>query len=314
MLVAVRNYFVDLFGAVGFQWTRFWFQPRGSWHLALLRQLVGLLALLWLSSFSFELTALFGTHGLVSLESVHQVMTNGDPTVHVPGFSHFFFQPSDSLMWMAHVVCLLLLVAVTLGLFLRVTVPLALVVVLSYIHRGPMLTGLFEPVLCMLLLYLVWAPSDGLAVLLSSKHEQRESWRATVVTRLIQLHLCGFYLLGGLSKLGSVVWWTGDAAWYLINDTQNRWVDITSINLHNYVLHGITQAWVLFELMFPLLIWIRRARPLLMFVSLVVWCWTGMMTGLIGFSALMIVANLAFVPAETVAAWFHRRRPDAEAA
>ena len=221
----------------------------------------------------------------------------------MPGFSHLFFMQSDGMLWVAHVICLVLVLLVALGIYPEVSTPIAFLIVLSYIHRGSILTGLFEPVLCMLLLYLSLAPKASLRSLMR-EGDGPPTWRANVVTRLIQVHLCGFYLLIGLSKLGTPVWWTGEASWFLITDAQQRLVDVSLLSERTYLLNAITHAWVLFDLLYPLLIWNRLARPLLIAVSLLVWLWTGMVTGLVGFAALMIVANLAFVPAETVASWF----------
>jgi hypothetical protein len=303
----IGKYLSDLSSAVGGGWNRFWFTSRGIWHLALLRQIVGLLAFVWLASYSFQLTDLFGQTGALSLKAVHTAVTGGDPNAAMPGLSHFFFIHGDGLLWASHVAGLVALLLVVLGVFPRLTTPLGLLVVLSYIHRGSIITGQFEPVLCMLLLYLSLAPSDGLSRLIRAPQDA-SSWSANLVTRLIQVHLCGFYGLMGLSKLGARVWWTGDGAWYLINDVQQRLVDVTYFSGSNYLLNGITHAWVLFELLFPLLIWIRLARPLVIFVSVIVWLWTAAVTGLVGFSVLMIVANLAWVPSDTVAGWFRKRR------
>jgi len=252
------------------------------------------------------LTALFGQHGLLPLESIHQVMTSGDPTASVPGFSHLYLIQSDMGLWVSHGICLFVLLLLVLDVFPLATTPLGLWVVLSYVHRGPVLTGLFEPVLCMLLLYLSVVPGKRLVDLRRGQH--RATWVANLAARLIQVHLCGFYLLIGLSKLGAVVWWTGDATWLLMTDSQHRLMDVTPLAFHRFVGQGITHAWVFFDLVFPLLIWIRKARPLLIGISIVVWVWAGLVTGCVGFSMLMIVSNLAFVPSEVVEGWFRDRQ------
>jgi hypothetical protein len=94
-----------------------------------------------------------------------------------------------------------------------------------------------------------------------------------------------------------------------MTDSQHRLIDATPLAFHSFVGQGITHAWVFFDLAFPLLIWIPKARPLLIGISIVVWAWTGLVTGFIGFSMLMIVSNLAFVPSEAVAGWFRGHPP-----
>ena len=85
---------------------------------------------------------------------------------------------------------------------------------------------------------------------------------------------------------------------------QWRLVDLTFLRSSPYVLDALTHASVLFDLLFAMLIWNRLARPLLIGLSVVVWTSVSLITGLVGFAAIMVVANLAFVPSEAVAGWF----------
>ena len=62
-------------------------------------------------------------------------------------------------LWILHSLGFVILIAFTVGLWTRVTNVLSLLVVLSYVHRGPLITGEFEPVLTMLLCYLCLAPT-----------------------------------------------------------------------------------------------------------------------------------------------------------
>ena len=64
-------------------------------------------------------------------------------------------------MTAVHVVGLAVLVLFTLGFWSRLTSILALVVILSDVHRGPMLTSQFEPVLTMVMCYLCLGPSGA---------------------------------------------------------------------------------------------------------------------------------------------------------
>ncbi len=57
-----------------------------------------------------------------------------------------------------------------------------------------------------------------------------------------------------------------------------------------------THALVAFELVFPLLIWIPLARPLLLALGWLLWALLAMVTGELTFALMLIVASLAFVP------------------
>jgi hypothetical protein len=53
---------------------------------------------------------------------------------------------------------------------------------------------------------------------------------------------------------------------------------------------------VAFELAFPLLVWKPLARPLMLGLGVIVWSTVAVLSGLIPFCLLMMIANLAFIP------------------
>ena len=288
MIRAIQNYGNELVDVVGSEWNRFWFTPLQANHLWWLRRVVLVITLLWLLSFSGQLSLVFGNQGWLTLEVVHQTTTDGDLSRTATGFSHLFVGNSPIFLWATHAVAIAVVVAAVAGFHAWLTTPLSLLVVLSYIHRSPMLTTPFETVLCMLLLYLSIGPFNN-------RHSNTKSWTANLSTRLIQIHLCGLYLLIATSKLGTIVWWTGDASWYLMTDYQHRLIDLSAMTQSTYAMNAITHAWLLFELLFPVLIWVKTLRPLVIFIACTVWAFAALITGQVGYCVLMTIANLAFV-------------------
>ena len=298
MLSGVLQYFRELSEAIGNGWNQFWFTPQLGGHLIVLRQLVGVFTFVWLASFSFELVDMFGESGWISHEVVHQVATDGDLESAAPGFSYLFLTQSKTWLWALHLIGLAITSCVALGIRPRITTPLAFLVVLNYVHRAPMVTSVFETVLCMLLLYLsIGGPAANLIAWRRGDWEDRPSWLSNLTTRLIQIHLCAIYLLIAASKLGTTVWWNGDAAWYLFTDTQHRLVNLDSLTGSSYLFNAITHGWLGFELVFPILVWVRGLRPLLLGISTLVWLFAAVVTGQVGYCMLMLVANLAFLDA-----------------
>jgi hypothetical protein len=159
----------------------------------------------------------------------------------------------------------------------------------------------------MLLAYLSLAPAgDHFSIrrFLSQQPAPSLSVMANISTRLIQVHLSALYLMTGLSKLGSEVWWNGEAGWWLIAQTQTRLVDLSSLREQTFAINALTHGLVLFDLLYGVFIWHRLARPLLIGASVFVWTITAVLTGLVGFACIMIAANLAFVRSDLVAeAW-----------
>jgi hypothetical protein len=113
----------------------------------------------------------------------------------------------------------------------------------------------------------------------------------------MQVHLAAFYLFMGLSKLAGETWWAGEAVWWLLARTESRWIDLTGLGSAMLLVNGWTHALVWFELAFGVLIWVRLARPILLGISLLAWGSLALITGMIDFCAMMLIANLCFLPA-----------------
>jgi hypothetical protein len=88
-------------------------------------------------------------------------------------------------------------------------------------------------------------------------------------------------------------WWNGLGTWWLMTRSESRLVDLTW--LPPQIVEILTHSVVLFELVFPILIWNRLARPLLLGIAVVMWTVMALMTGQVLFSLMMLVANLAFI-------------------
>ncbi len=301
---SLTEYLSQLTEEFGNGWNQFWFRPCGVWHLTLLRVLVGILGLLWLASYSFSLVDWFGPHGVLPASTVYTVVTGGDNSAPVFGFSYLYLMESPVGLWITHVLAMAVVLLFTLGIAPRRTGLLSLAVALSYIHRAPLITGHFEPVFCMLLAYLCLAPTFKLTEIPRGVTNSRGGAMANVATRLIQVHLAAIYLMIGLTKLGHPTWWMGEASWQLISQSQTRLIDLSFLRQSPFLLDAITHGWVLFDLLYGVLIWHRLLRPLLIGLSVLVWVGAAMITGLVGLAAIMIVANLAFIPSEVVANWF----------
>lgn len=109
--------------------------------------------------------------------------------------------------------------------------------------------------------------------------------------RLVQIQLCLIYLSSGLLKLSGYTWRNGSALFYVvhrkgtwnidgvpalstqqqyacsISDLFGKWLNHSIIFEDLDILHGLTWATVALELLFPVLVWFRRSR-LLVLVSI----------------------------------------------
>jgi hypothetical protein len=229
---------------------------------------------------------------------------------------NFLATPAE--LWAVHLIGLAVLVMFAAGLWTRVTTVLALVVFLSDVNRAPMITGPTESVAAMVMLYLCLAPCGrrfSIDALLAARKARPAadprgelSTMATIATRLIQVHLALLVAMMGLSQLAGDVWWNGLGMWFLITREQSRLVDFTWLHTKPYLIDFWTHVVVLFELCFPLLIWNRLARPLLLSLGLVIWTSLAMVTGDITFALMLFIASLAFVPGELTRTLAERSR------
>ena len=218
-----------------------------------------------------------------------------------------------------HAAAIVAAAAFTAGLLTRVSGLLTFAAMLAYGHRAPMIAGHLEPVLGFLLIYLCIGPSGSYLSVdrwfatrrdPGGTAESEPSLWANLAIRLIQVHTAMFFLMMGLTKLNGEGWWDGIAIWSLLAQTQSRPVDLTffqrSGQLGEFFVNFWTHMVVYYELAFPVLIWNRHARPLLLGLGVLIWFSLVLASGLLLFGLTMLAATAAFVPADTYRALFIR--------
>src|SRR5487761_1461824 len=327
------GYFKTLAAELGQGWNRFWFAPGDPFTLGVIRVAAGLMALYLLATYTpRDLDRYFSSDGLVRLDTLRALeeQTRDDARQMLPGqireampreyrFSYLDYFHSQGGLITVHALGMGVLLLFTAGLFTRIMSVAALVVVLSYLHRGPMLTSQVEPILAFVLFYLCLGPAGASCSLdqwrtvgrrrasvteLSQPAENHSSPWATVSLRLIQVHQVLVYAMMAVGKLGGSVsgengdymWWNGLGMWYVIARTKQRMIDVTVLNKLPLLVHAWSYAVMFWQLAFPIFVWNRLARPLMLGLSAVMWALLAPVIGNIPLAVMMIVASLAFVP------------------
>ncbi len=312
MTPSLRDYFRSLPQRFGEAWNRFWYMPSDPVVLCALRIATGVVSLYLLLTFSPDLRAFFAAGGFLPADAVaawtREHASPGFPSI--DSFSYLSYVSNPATLTVLHVTGLAVLLAFTLGLLTRATSIAALVVVLSYMHRAPMLVSQVEPVVAMMLFYLCLAPcgaylsidawwrrwSSGFS--LPQPHTATSPW-ATVATRLMQIHVAGLYVMIALAQLAGGAaspWWSGEAVWAIVARPDMPLVDLTWLAGHPFLIDFLTRFIVCVELAFPLLVWHRSLRPLVLAAAALMWGLLAVFTGLAAFCLMMMVASLAFVP------------------
>jgi len=300
----------------GRAWTAFWFTPSDPIVLSLLRVLVGAVALWWYLSFLPDLWEWFGPEGVFSLDMA-QSLRGGRAAISLLDFVN-----SSSQLWLVYGLGVVALVMMICGVLTRVSTIAALIFVLSFIHRAPMLTRYVEGILPMLMFYLCLGPSGACLSVDACIRQRRRpdvatiatpstvSSAATVAIRVMQVHLVLVYAAMAIAQLQGDKWWQGTAVWWLMARPESRLVDLTGLSsmgtAFEYLINLCTYAIVLYEIGFAVLIWNPLARPILLLLGIFVWGGLALIGGSVSFCVLMLAATLAFLRPETLRNWCAR--------
>lgn len=304
----VRAYFRELGQALIAGWDRFWFTPSDPATLGLIRLLGGAMLFYTHLVWSLELEAFFGPKGWVDpaafAEQAEELRY---------AWSYFYWIQSPTVLWTVHVVALVVFALLTLGLFTRVVSILAFLITVSYTNRAWFALFGLDDINAMLAMYLMIGPSGEafsldrwLARRQGRAGETRTSVTANIAIRLMQVHMCVIYLFSALGKMMGESWWDGTAIWGAIGNLEYQSIDMTWLAhwpLWGAVMTHTTVAW---ELSYPVLVWPRLTRPLVLAMAVPLHLGIALFLGMMTFGLVMLIANLAFVSPWVVRAMLDR--------
>jgi hypothetical protein len=312
MIRHVTEYFTRLAATFGDGWTRFWFTPSDPTTLSAMRLLTGLVVVYLHATLALDLMQLFGPGGLLPAAEIRPLEAGN--------FSYLNYLSTPGELWAAYGLGLAILVLFAAGFWTRITSVLGLVVFLSDVNRAPVITLRTEPIVAAVMLYLCLGPCGrrfsidrllarrAAAKAMAVDRINELSTTATIATRLIQVHLALWIAMMGLSKLPGEVWWTGVGTWLLIARKESTLVDLTALRSTPLVIEFWSHAVVMFEMAFPILIWVPLARPLLLAIGVIIWGSLALATGELTWAVMMCVASMAFISPAFVRSCVDRRR------
>ena len=294
-------------------WNRFWFKPSDPATLSLIRLLAGGMLFYTHLVWTLDLEAFLGPNGWLPVDFIRSLppLDYVPPSAQVTIWSVFFWIESTWLLWTVHIFALLVFFCLMIGLFSRTMAVLGYLLAVSYAQRvSPGAFFGLDKINCLLALYLMLGPCGARFSLDRIRQLRRgdtspalPSTSATIAIRLIQLHLCVVYLFSGLAKLGGENWQAGTAVWWAVANFEYQSLDMTWLAGWPVLVALATHATVYWELFYGLLIWNRFARPLVLWMALLVHGGIALCMGMITFGLVMLIANLAFVSPETVRRW-----------
>ena len=311
-------YLGDLWRTTLQGWTAFFFSAADPTSLGLIRIAVGLLGFWSLLVFGLDLHDYFGSAGWAEPDTIRAVQR--------PLAWSFWFLVPDAWLRAVWCLCLAILALFSVGLFSRVTAVLCWVIVVSTVRRVPIALYGFDQVLSTLMLYLALTGASGQSV---SLDRFLRRWRqaraaaarvlkrggttgrrvtpdepgrplatvsANLALRLIQLHLTVIYGMAGLAKLQGPSWWDGTAIWKTMATGEFVVLNFTALAAWPLLINLVTHASLALELLYPVLVWVKIVRPLLIAGAVALHVGIAVMSpGLTEFALVMIAGNLAFV-------------------
>jgi hypothetical protein len=292
----VRNYIAELSATVGAWWNRFWFTPRRAGVLGLIRVLTGLLAFYTVATYGPDLDRWFGADGMLPVEVVRGLYDSH--------WSALDYLPPN-MLWPFYWASLAGIALMTLGVGGRVVAALATAATLSFFSRAPLVTGEFEPILALLMVYLcIGRASDEFSfpALLRRRSAPtacslQPTASTTIAVRLIQIHIAVVHLMMGWAQLAAPesVWWSGEGIWLAATRPGMALVDLSILKEHPRVVAAWSHLITLYLLATPVLVWSRLARPLMLVLGVLVWISLAVASGWVMFCLAMLVGLLAFV-------------------
>lgn len=295
-MTAVKNYFGELVAAVGEWWNRFWFTSTPPTTLGVMRVLVGLMALYSIATYAPDLERWFSPGGMLPAAMIEEM--------YIGQFSVFDYLPPN-MLWPVYWTTLAVLALFTLGVGGRATAILATVMTLSFFGRAPLITGEFETILALLLVYLcIGRACDALSAASLLKFNTPLTPRPsplapsnTISLRLIQIHLAAVHLLMGWAQLAGPEssWWSGEGIWLAAMRPGMAVVDFTFLTDHPRVVGAWSHIITLYLLAQPVLVWNRLLRPMVLAVGVFVWVSLALASGWVMFCLAMLTGLVAYL-------------------
>ena len=296
-------------------WRAFFFTPADPTPLGLVRVVVGALLFWNVAVLGLDLHDYLGSEGWIGPEAVRQFLAEQSPWA----WSFWLWVP-DRWLPLAWAGCLVVTALFTVGLGSRVTAVLAWAIAVSTVRRAPVALFGFDHMISTWAFYLAAFGASGQSVSLDRFLSRYRALgrggmegaqgrsavgvprtgvpdptvSANLSLRLIQLHLVLIYGSAGVSKLMGPEWWNGTAMEMIILTPEFRRFNLAWLAVYPALLSLATHAGVLLEISFPVLIWIRKLRPLMIVSVALMHLAIDLCMGLTEFGLAMVAATLAF--------------------
>ncbi len=272
--------------------------------LGFLRISVAVFALLHFLSIQADFDLLYSYDGLVQPDILDAMQGGTVPTMvdlqaflvkAIPGITYNGVLQFFRFFYMIALSCL------ALGLFTRLSAFFSLLTQLMLMNSIHFFEYGADSFTTILLFYCLAFPVGRVMSLdnrLFKSAKQLHEGTAIVCLRLLQLHLCIVYFIGGFDKVVGENWRNGEAFWKAV--TSHNMLQLIDLSILKNTPFFLIGGWltVLVEMLYPIMIHIPKTRKLWLCLTIGMHLGIIVFLGLSFFATLMILFNLAafYVP------------------
>lgn len=295
--------------AVG--WSRFFFSPQPLFPVSVFRILFGLNLVVMYLLRAMDWRFYFTDAGFVPGEQALEIL----PEFFRPSLALYPASPAQALA--LNLVLLASALFLTIGYKARAAAIVAFVAHTSLMQRNYAIVYGADIVSTFFLFSLCFCESDRYLSLraflaggrLRAVPGEISGLFSQVGLRLLQIQVCVIYGYTGLEKLKGPSWWDGSAVWAVLGNSQIMLFDTNWLKHVPLMIVAMTFSTVLWEVYFPVLVWIKPLRPWVLAFGAVLHVMIALSVGLIFFSTAMMSTYVAFLDAEVMRARFSRFVP-----
>jgi hypothetical protein len=283
-------------------WERFWFEPRATSTLALVRIAFGIVVIGWTAALLPALSAMFGPDGLLDRQ----------PSTTYAG-GHWVWGLLGAFPTQTAVIALLVMlmvssVCLTVGYRTRLAALLVFVGVLSFERRNPFVFDSGDALIRIIALYIALSPA-GAALSLDRWRRARHRFlemplRTQWGLRLLQIQLSVIYLSTVWAKTRGTTWNGGTAVSYAMRIEDIARFHVPTIISNSVALSTLmTYGTLAIELAIAVLVWNRKARPWVLGLRVALHLGIDYSIRVGFFTFAMFVLYIAFIPPDTATRW-----------
>ena len=242
-------------------WDKFWFTPADPKPLGFVRVAWSLLTIVYLVMWFIDIDLWLGNDGILATPRIAELLQSAaDEQPIYLRISPLYWIQSETLLYAYLTLGIGLCIAAGMGFGGRLLSLCVWLFVISIVHRAPMLSGLCEPLLTMGWGYLTIHSGKEQNLLRVGLYDNMPTLSANIALRFLQVHLYAWLLLSVASQSGGLVWWQGEAVWWLASESRSPALSLSWLGRNVYALNALTHGIIITQLLALLMLWPNEVR------------------------------------------------------